>query len=75
VSEPIIRFPVRCPQCANEALGEYALIDVAAALVSSKPLRLVSPCHSLEWDAGPAEIEQIREYLASIDWSATRRRL
>jgi hypothetical protein len=47
---------------------------VAAALVSSKPLRLRAPCHNLNWDAGPAEIEQIREYLAAIDWSATRHR-
>jgi hypothetical protein len=72
MTEPTIRFPVICPQCANEALGEYSLIDVAAALVSAKPLRLRSPCHDVSWDASPAEIEQIREYLAAIDWSATR---
>ena len=70
--EPTIRFPVVCPRCGNEALGEYAVIDVAAALLSSKPLRLFAPCHNLRWEAGPLEIEQIREYLAAADLAARR---
>jgi hypothetical protein len=74
MTEPTIRFPVTCPQCGNETLGEYALVEVAAALVSSKPLRLRAPCHNLGWEAKPAEIEQIREYLAAIDWGAPRHR-
>jgi hypothetical protein len=74
MTEPTIRFPVTCPQCATEALGEYSIIDVAAALVSSLPLRLRAPCHNLSWEAGPREIEQIREYLAAIDWGASRHR-
>jgi hypothetical protein len=72
MSEPTIRFPVVCPQCANEALGEYAVTEVAAALLCSKPLRLFAPCHNLSWEAGPSEIEQIREYLAVADLGTRR---
>ena len=66
MSEATIRFPVTCPKCGNESLGEYALADVAAALNASRPLRLSSPCHPQGWQAAPNEIEQIREYLAAI---------
>jgi hypothetical protein len=66
LAEPTIRFPVTCPECGEEGLGEYALADVASALIESNPLRLSSPCHPIEWQAAPHEIEQIREYLAAM---------
>jgi hypothetical protein len=66
MAEPTIRFPVACPQCGEESLGEYAVVDVAAALLKSSPLILASPCHHQQWQATPKEIEQIREYLAAV---------
>ena len=72
LSEPTIRFPVTCPTCGEERLGEYALADVAAALIGSNPLRLISNCHRLEWHAGSREIEQIREYLAAVSKNPPR---
>jgi hypothetical protein len=66
MTEPTIRFPVTCPQCGREGLGEYAVAGVAAALIESSPLRLSSQCHPGEWQAAPREIEQIREYLAAL---------
>jgi hypothetical protein len=65
MNEPRIRFPVTCPQCGQETLGDFAVVDIAAALISANPLRLFAPCHCVYWEAGPAEIAQIREYLAA----------
>ena len=66
MTQPTIRFPVTCPQCGEEALGEYALADVAAALIQTRALSLFSPCHHIHWHANDSEIEQIREYLATV---------
>ena len=63
MNEPTIRFPVTCPQCGREELREYAVAEVAAALLARPGrLRLHTDCHQCHWDACPAELAQIREY-------------
>jgi hypothetical protein len=64
VIEPTIQFPVSCPKCGREELGEYSVAEVAAALVApTTALRLYAPCHEYHWTAQPVELAQIREYL------------
>jgi hypothetical protein len=63
MTEPTIQFPVKCPKCGREELGEYSVAEVAAALLApATPLRLRAPCHEHHWTARPVEIAQIREY-------------
>jgi hypothetical protein len=64
MSEPIVRFPVTCPQCGAESIGTFPLTDVAAALIECRRVNLFAGCHSLSWDASDVEQAQIREYLA-----------
>ncbi len=65
MNEPTIRFPVSCPKCGREELGEYPVAEVAAALITpASTLRLYAQCHEYHWTARPAELEQIREYLS-----------
>jgi len=66
MEEPVMRFPVTCPKCGTEALGEYPVAEVAVALMtSSNDLRLYAPCHNYHWIATPIESHQIREYLGA----------
>jgi hypothetical protein len=63
MTEPTIQFPVNCPKCGREELGEYSVAEVAAALLApTTPLRLYAPCHEYHWIARPVELAQIREY-------------
>jgi hypothetical protein len=64
--EPMIQFPVTCPLCGNEALGEYPVAEVAGALLArTGTLRLHSRCHSHDWTAAEHELDQIRAYLGA----------
>ena len=64
MNEPTIRFPVKCPECAQETLGEYPMAEVAAALVApGEALRLHALCHNVQWSASAGELAQIRGYL------------
>jgi hypothetical protein len=66
MKEPTIQFPVTCPLCRNEALGEYPVADVADALLArTKALQLRSRCHNQHWTADSDELDQIREYLGA----------
>jgi hypothetical protein len=66
VDEPTIQFPVTCPICGTEALGEYSIAVVAdALLVRTDPLLLRSQCHDQRWTATEHELGQIREYLGA----------
>lgn len=66
MNEPTIKFPVSCPKCGREELGEYGVAEVAAALLApNSPLRLYARCHEYHWTARPAELAQIREYLSA----------
>jgi hypothetical protein len=64
--EPTIQFPVTCPVCGNEALGEYPVAEVADALLArAGDLQLRSRCHNQRWTADAEELAQIREYLGA----------
>lgn len=66
MNEPTIQFPVGCPKCGREELGEYPVAEVAAALLTpTSTLRLYTRCHDYHWIARPAELAQIREYLSA----------
>ncbi len=62
--DPSIKFPVSCPHCGAEVIGEFSVAEVASALLtSSEGLRLYAPCHRYYWSPSPLELQQIREYL------------
>lgn len=69
MEEPMMSFPVTCPQCGTEALGEYPVAEVAVALMTQRNgLRLHAPCHNSDWLATAIELQQIREYLGAPWW-------
>jgi hypothetical protein len=71
MKEPTIRFPVTCPKCGAETLGEYPIAEVASALlIENGRLRLYAKCHEYHWSAKPGELEQIREYLGATWFDA-----
>jgi hypothetical protein len=65
-----MKFPVICPECARENIGEFQIAVVATALITGKNLRLYSACHDLYWTATKVEREQLREYLAALSIDA-----
>jgi hypothetical protein len=65
MSECTVRFPVTCPKCGTERLGEFPADVVADALVRGADICLVATCHDVIWDASALEVEQIREYLGA----------
>lgn len=64
--EPILRFPVTCPDCALESLSELPIALIANALLTGKGIRLHANCHDLYWTATFAEREQLRSSLALL---------
>jgi hypothetical protein len=61
------RFPVKCPVCGTESLGEFLSKHVVRALSGPHdPIRLHAACHDQWWNASEIEIEQIREYLGEV---------
>jgi hypothetical protein len=68
--EPSMKFPVICPECARESIGEFQIAVIATALITGKNLRLYSACHDVYWTATSVEREQLREYLAAISIDA-----
>ena len=68
--EPTMKFPVVCPECARENIGEFQIAVVATALITGKNLRLYSECHDLYWTATKVEREQLRECLAALSIQA-----
>jgi hypothetical protein len=65
-----MKFPVVCPECAQENIGEFQIAVIATALITGKNLRLYSACHDLYWTATKVEREQLREYLAALSVEA-----
>jgi hypothetical protein len=65
-----MKFPVVCPECARESIGEFQIAVIATALITGKTLRLYSACHDVYWTATSVEREQLREYLAAISIDA-----
>jgi hypothetical protein len=68
--EPSMKFPVICPECARESIGEFQIAVIATALITGKSLRLYAACHDVYWTAASVEREQLREYLAAISIDA-----
>jgi hypothetical protein len=66
MDEPTVKFPVTCPLCGTEELGEYPVPDIADALIfRTGALQLHSRCHNHSWSASKPELQQIREYLGA----------
>jgi hypothetical protein len=64
--QPMMGFPVTCPECGAEALREFPVAEVALALMTRRnSLHLYAPCHGRLWRASLIEIQQIREYLGA----------
>lgn len=64
IRDPSIQFPVSCPHCGAEIIGEFPVAEVAGALLSgNQELRLYAPCHRHYWSPSPLELNQIRQYL------------
>jgi hypothetical protein len=66
MNEPLVRFPVTCPECGSESIGIFRISDIAVALVESRKIQLYANCHARSWDASDAEQDQIREYLGAV---------
>jgi hypothetical protein len=64
--EPVLRFPVTCPDCALESLSEIPIALIANALLTGKGIRLHTNCHDHYWTATFAEREQLRKSLAVL---------
>jgi hypothetical protein len=67
LSEPFMRFPATCPECAKESLVEYPVALVAHSLLTGRGIRLYAECHDKYWTATFLEREQLREYLATTN--------
>jgi hypothetical protein len=61
--EPILKFPVTCPNCALESVAELSIALIANALLTGKGIRLHSACHDHYWTATQVEREQLRKSL------------
>jgi hypothetical protein len=64
--ESTIRFPVVCPKCGREQLGELPIDEVMYALNGGSDISLVATCHDVIWTATDPELYQIHEYLVVL---------
>jgi hypothetical protein len=64
--EPILKFPVTCPNCALESVSELSIALIANALLTGKGIRLHSTCHDHYWTATFTEREQLRKSLTML---------
>jgi hypothetical protein len=65
--EPWLRFPIACPQCGAEELFSIPVAVAAAALLKGTPIEFRVGCHDLRWAADRAEVQLLRDYLASVE--------
>ncbi len=65
MEEATVLVPVTCPQCGIKSLSEQPIIVVVTALTRWNRMLLRALCHEEAWDATPAELEAIREYLGA----------
>ena len=65
--EPLIKFPVTCPQCGAEQLAALPVNEVADSLIKGADLRLSTKCHGVIWNATALELQQIRQYLGAVN--------
>ena len=69
--EPILKFPVTCPDCALESISELSIALIANALLTGKGIRLHSNCHDHYWTATFTEREQLRKSLRMLELNVT----
>ncbi|HEX3912324.1 MAG TPA: hypothetical protein VHW71_02350 [Steroidobacteraceae bacterium] len=67
MSEPILKVPVTCPNCALESVSAMPIALIANALLTGKAIRLHSACHDQYWTATFAERQQLRSSLAVLN--------
>lgn len=72
--EPILKFPVTCPNCALESVSELSIALIANALLTGKGIRLHSTCHDHYWTATFTEREQLRKSLVKLETQAFQER-
>jgi hypothetical protein len=66
MAEPWLSFPVKCPECRRKEILTLPVASVAAALLKGSLIELYASCHDIYWDAGPGEVEHIRECLGGL---------
>jgi hypothetical protein len=71
VAIPLVKIPVRCPQCDLEQLCEYPEPVVVMALTRWNNMNLYVPCHEGHWSASRQELHAIRQYLGEA-WIKAR---
>jgi hypothetical protein len=67
MSEPWLRFPISCPICGAQELFTIPVAIVVARLLNGVAIEFHVNCHDLRWNADPREVQQLREYLASVE--------
>lgn len=65
MTEPMVRFPVKCPVCTAEILVQFPVAMIAEAFLTNESIRLYANCHQQFWIASEIERAQIREYLGA----------
>lgn len=65
LTEPMVRFPVKCPVCTAEILTQFPVALIAEAFLTNESIRLYANCHQQFWIASEIERAQIREYLGA----------
>jgi hypothetical protein len=68
MSDPIVRFPVRCPCCGQESLAREGLDVIMNRFSNDRPIKLHADCeyHRLVWVASEIERIQIQDYAAAV---------
>ena len=70
---PLVKIPVRCPQCDVEQLCDFPEQVVVMALTRWNNMNLYVPCHDGYWSATRQELQSIRQYLGER-WIQARAR-
>ena len=68
MSDPIVRFPVKCPCCGQEHLAREGLDVIMNRFSNDRPIKLRADCeyHRLVWVASEIERSQIQDYVAAL---------
>jgi hypothetical protein len=68
MSDPIVRFPVKCPCCGQESLAREGLDVIMNRFSDDRPIKLRADCeyHRLVWVASEIERNQIQDYAVAV---------
>ena len=69
MSDPMVRFPVKCPCCGQESLAREGFDAIMNRFSNDRPIKLRADCeyHRLVWVASEIERNQIQDYAAALD--------